>query len=164
MKASVEKIVQAKSPNDVQVDIYPDVEWGDRGPAWQSAPAGMAASQGGSTLEWITLFSNYGSQAGLVMLAMIGLVMMLRVVKRSTELATTAVTMKAIEIPSADEPMLAVESAPVGQAAPSNAFLVGREVDDESLRSSELTSEVAKMVQEDPKGAAELLRRWLNDN
>ncbi len=162
VKAGVEKIVMAKSPNDVQVDVYPDVEWGEKGPGWASLPGAVASSQGGVPSEYLDLLTGYGPQAGMALLAMLSLFMVLRVVKGSSETLSAKMSPKRLEIPPADEPVLAVESAPIGQAAPTDAFLVGREVDDESLRSVELTKEVAKMVEEDPQGAAELLRRWLN--
>ena len=52
---------------------------------------------------------------------------------------------------------------PVGKAAVSDSLLVAREVDDETLRYQELGEEVAKLVEADPEGAAELIRRWMED-
>jgi len=160
VKAGVEKVVMAKSPNDVQVDVYPDMEWGEKGPSWQTGPAGTAAaSQGVGSFEFLDLMTTYGPQAGLALLALVSLMLMMRTIRRSGDnLAGTVMVAGAEKI--IDEPVLPSD-APVGKAAASDAFLVGKEVDDESLRYAELTSEVSKMVEEDPKGAADLLRRWL---
>jgi flagellar biosynthesis/type III secretory pathway M-ring protein FliF/YscJ len=164
VRASVEKIVMARSSGDVQVDVYPDVEWSQGGPSWQRSPMGLAATPGGSSpMNWPELFRGFGPQAGLALLAFVGLLMMLRVVKKTTDAVASMPIPQGVELPSANEPLLAVESAPVGQAAPTDAYLEGREVDDDALRFVELTNEVSKMVEEDPKGAAELLRRWLNE-
>ena len=50
---------------------------------------------------------------------------------------------------------------PVGQAEVSESLLTGKEVDAGTLRNQELAREVSKMVEDDPAGTAELLRRWI---
>ncbi|MEK6675104.1 MAG: flagellar M-ring protein FliF C-terminal domain-containing protein [Planctomycetota bacterium] len=169
VKGSVEKIIMARSPQDVQVDVYPDVEWGDKGPSWQSAPGGVTTAQAGTgSFEIVELLRGYAPQAGLTALALMSLFMVMKVVRKSAEYVSVPAmsvesTFNAPDVPTGDEPLLAVGPQTIGQAASSDGFLVGREVDDDSLRFAELSAEVSKMVEEDPAGAADMLRRWVDE-
>ena len=47
---------------------------------------------------------------------------------------------------------------------PAQSFLTGREVDPETLRYAELGNEVSSMVKQNPESAAQLLRRWVEED
>ncbi|MGB2987050.1 MAG: hypothetical protein WBE26_14350, partial [Phycisphaerae bacterium] len=166
VKASVERIVMAGNPDDVAVDVYPDMEWTADGGMWSRAPGGLAlAQQGGDSLDALGLLRTYGPQAGLAILALMSLLMMMRVVRRSTEsIAPGRKSRLATEGPPEEEPLLTVGPAPVGQAEVSESLLAGREVDADTLRQQELAVEVSKVVQADPAGTADLLRRWIEES
>lgn len=162
VKAGVEKIVMARSANDVQVDVYPDVTWGETGGAFTPAPVPLAAAQAGESFDPIGLARSYGPQAGLALLAITSLFMMMRIARRPAE--TVAPSMPRRDEPPEEEPILTARAHPVGQAEVSESLLVGREVDDLTLRYEEIGTEVARMVEADPEGAADLIRRWCQEN
>ena len=165
VKSSVERIVMAKDPKDVEVDVYPDMEWSADGPVWSSAPSAVAFAGGGSdSLEPMRLASAYGPPVGLAMLALVSMFMMLRVVKNVPTPAKESKPEPSEEaVPSGEEPMLTVGPSPVGQAAVSESLLVAQEVDDDTLRYQQIGEEVIKLVEADPEGAAKLIKRWMDD-
>ncbi|MCH8966647.1 MAG: hypothetical protein IID43_03130, partial [Planctomycetes bacterium] len=109
------------------------------------------------------LAGKYGPQAGLALLAVMSLVMMMRVVRKSSEALGPGKSGNVLaEEPLEEEQMLA-GSPPVGEAPMTEGFLVGRELGEDALRSQELNAEVTRMVDEDPDGSADLIRRWIQD-
>lgn len=163
VKSSVQRIVMAKSPDDVYVDVYPDMEWSNDGGTWRNAPGAIAAAQvGGDALDPMNLAVQYGPGVGLGVLALTSLMMMLRIAKSATP-RTLDFEMPQPEETDSDQ-MLTVGPHAVGQAEISEGLLTGRELDDDTLRYQELTTEVSEMVEKDPEGAAGLLQRWVDDN
>lgn len=165
VKSSVERIVMAKDPKDVEVDVYPDMEWSADGTVWSSAPSAVAfAGSGSDSLDPMGLASTYGPQVGLAMLALVSMFMMLRVVKNVPMPAKESKPEPSEEaVASGEEPMLTVGPSPVGQAAVSESLLVAQEVDDDTLRYQQIGEEVIKLVEADPEGAAKLIKRWMDD-
>lgn len=162
VKTSVERIVMANDPDDVQVDIYPDMDWTSEGGGWSTTPAGVVFAGGGGEFDSIGLLTTYGPQAGLGILALASLVMMLRIAKSAALPAKrTEATHEDLQV--GDEPLLTVGPFPVGQAEASGSLLTGQEVDGEALRFQELGDEVCSMIKDDPEGAANLIRRWVDD-
>jgi flagellar biosynthesis/type III secretory pathway M-ring protein FliF/YscJ len=177
VKSSVERIVMAKSASDVTVDVYPDVDWGESGPTWQSMPGDLSGGQmvqaGPGPDEWIGLLRGYGPPAGLGLLAMLSLGLMLRVVRKSAEVVDgpSALGGAAPAGPAVspvgserEEPVLLSGMEPVGQAAAPDGFLVGKEVTDATLRYQELSREVSRLINADPAAAAEMLRQWIEQD
>lgn len=163
VKSSVERIVMAKTPNDVQVDVYPDMTWGDAGGTWAMAPTEtrVAGQVDSASIDSIGLARTYGPQVGLGLLALTSLFMMMRVARKSTSELAASIPVE--EPLPAEEPILTVGSVPVGQAEVSESLLTGREIDDITLRYEEIAGEVARMVEADPAGAADLIRRWVQE-
>lgn len=166
VRASVERIVMAKTPDDVEVDVYPDMEWTSAGAVWSGSPAGVAlAQQGVEGFDTFEFARIYGPQVGLAALALVSLVMMMRMVRKSSEMLVPH-RHRGAELPDAaegEEPLLTVGQATVGQAEASGSLLTGKEVDPETLRSEELGREVSKMIERNPAGAADLINRWVQD-
>lgn len=164
VKSTVEKIVMARNPRDVQVDMYPDMKWTSGG-EWVAGPGGASvAVEERASFDTLGLMKEYGGPAGLGLLALMSLFMMTRIVRRSSEAVTRSRRAASVVSESAEEePVLAVGAGTVGQAAVSESFLTGHEVDERTLRYHELGEEVARMVEADPKGAADLIRRWVLD-
>jgi flagellar biosynthesis/type III secretory pathway M-ring protein FliF/YscJ len=165
VKSSVARIVMAKSPDDVEVDVYPDGEWTADGGGWSRTPSPSAlAMQQGGMADYVEMFKTYGPQAGLAILALFSLFMMTRMARKSVEsLGARRPRHTALAQEAAEEVPLTVAAASVGQAQVSGSLLTGKEVDPESLRYQELGTEVSKMVERDPLGAAELIRRWVTE-
>lgn len=158
VKKSVEQIVMAR-PGDVEVDVYPDVHWQPGGSEWASSPGGVAAAGQASSQDVMDLALSWAPQAGLGLLALMSLFMMMRVVRKSAD----EMGERKRRMESEEETILSADSPAVGQAAASTGFLVGRELGEDALRSRELNEEVARLVEEDPDGTAELLRRWMEE-
>ncbi|UCC28930.1 MAG: hypothetical protein JSU86_12090 [Phycisphaerales bacterium] len=166
VKGSVERIVMAKNAEDVEVDVYPDMEWSADGGAWSRAPGEVAlARQGGEGPDAIGLMRAYAPQVGLATLALVSLLLMMRMVRKSSEMAAPHRRLAAGRgKPYVEEPVLGVGVAPVGQAEVMKGMLAGKEVDATTLRYQDLAREVSKMVEEDPAGTAELIRRWVQES
>ncbi len=164
VREEVDKIVMADNPEDVRVGIYPDMQWTAASDGWQIASgetgAGAVDVLGDDTM---TLVGTYGPSVGLALMAMVSMFMVSRMTRKSEDAASDEASMD-INIEAGDEPYLAGEGNPVGQAALSESLLMGREVDDESLRYQELGDEVSRLVENDPKGAAALIRRWVEND
>lgn len=166
VRSTVERIVMAKSRKDVEVDVYPDVEWAGEGGVWSRGVGGAvladrAAADGGL----LTLVRTFAPQAGLALLALISLVAVARIVKKSADLTDAPV--REGHDPGGEpgeEVALTVSSAPIGQAAASESLLTGMEVDPDMLRYQEIGAEVSKMVDKDPEGTADLIRRWVESS
>lgn len=162
VKMAVEKIVMARNPDDVQVDVHPDLRWSPAGSAWAQSPTETASIVDVvAPTDAVGMLRDYGPAAGLGVLAMMSLFMMLRIVRQSSD-ETSRRAMGTDDFVE-HEPMLAVGSGTVGQAAVSESFLAGREVDEKTLRYQELGTEVTKLVEGDPRGAATLLRQWVEE-
>jgi flagellar biosynthesis/type III secretory pathway M-ring protein FliF/YscJ len=163
VKTSVERIVMADDPDDVQVDVYPDMDWTTAGGGWSATPAGVVLAGGsGAELDSIDLLTNYGPQAGLAILALVSFIMMLRIAKSAApQIQRSEGDVE--EVPSGEEPLLTVGPYPVGQAERSDSLLTGQEVDGEALRFQELGEEVSSLIKEDPEGTAHLIRRWIEE-
>lgn len=165
VKTSVERIVMAKGPKDVEVSVFPDIEWSGEGVDWRAgAGMGGVAEVSADSVDSLNMIRGYGPQVGLGALALISLVMMMRIVRNvpSRPAASAQSSTKQVAVEE-EELLLATGSGAVGKAALSESLLVGREVDDETLRYQELTEEVSKLVEADPESAAELIRRWMDD-
>lgn len=165
VKSSVEKIVMARSPKDVEVDVYPDMEWNGSGGMFRETPGagGSIAQASNESLDTMGLVTMYGPTAGLAFFALASLGLMMRLVRKATSPPPTGASMAVDDQGPHEEPILTVGPRAVGQATASETTLTAREVDDDTLRFQELGTEVSKLVEADPEGAAQLIRRWIED-
>ncbi|MCP4592552.1 MAG: hypothetical protein GY842_17605, partial [bacterium] len=156
-------ILQAKNEADVQVDIYHDSEPGE------GLLAAMPGGEGGGapTVTTTEMFKAYLPQLGMGGLALLSLTMMMMMVRktsRSAHISTPTAEDPTDEFSMAPDGMLTVSGGPVGQAEPTEGFLVGQEVDEATLQHSQLDEQVARLVDDDPEGVADLLRRWVEQS
>jgi len=163
VRTSVGRLILAKTPNDVEVDVYPDMDWSASGATPIRAPGAVGLTQASAESgDPLSLAKTYGPQAGLAVLALMSLFMMLRIVRHAGPVKAEARASAEEGVPKGPEPLLTVGPHPVGQAEVSEGILTGREVDEETLRYRELGEEVSKLVEADPEGAANLIRRWID--
>ncbi|MGB0714386.1 MAG: flagellar M-ring protein FliF C-terminal domain-containing protein [Phycisphaerae bacterium] len=150
------------NPQDVQVDVYPDMNWDNGGGSFAAAPDGaVPLGVAGESLDTFGMLTAYGPQAGMVFLALMSLMMMMRVARRSAdELAGS----EEEDDEEEDDLVFDADGASVGEATSASSFLVGREMSDDLLRVKELTEEVSKLVESDPGTAAELLNQWIAED
>lgn len=166
VKGSVELIVMAEDPSDVEVDVYPDMDWSVEGGVWSRAPGGTAASLPAAvTTDTLGMIRLYGPQAALAGFALMSLLMMMRMVRKSSEGLSTVRKEpdESRSAPDADQ-FLTVGGGAVGRAEVSQSMLQGQEVEPEALHHQELGQEVAKMVEQDSEGTARLVQQWIDDN
>lgn len=142
----------------VGVDVFYD--FSSQTQQLQSYPGGdpvLAAADGGAA----DLARRYGVQAGLVVLALISFVTLARLVKKSSEVVRAVLPPERRPGSEESEEMLQVAgSGPVGRATLPEGLLEGQEVDENTLRYTQLGEQVTKMVEMDPATAADLIRRW----
>ena len=61
VRKSVERIIMTQSPEDVDVDVYPDFGWSADGSVWNRSPGEVTLGQEPSSLSTATeLAENYG--------------------------------------------------------------------------------------------------------
>lgn len=157
VRGSAMKILMTSNPEDVEVDVFFDLA-GDgkslRDVATMTAE--VAASSADSGMEYVR---RYGVQSGLVVLALVSFLMMGRMVRRSAYTVDRLTGAKK-KMPVGPEEILRVGGGPVGQAEEPDGMLVGREIDDATIRHQQLIEQISKMVGEHPKQAAEMIRHW----
>ena len=174
VRAGVERIVMAKDPKNVQVNVYPDVEWSASGSSLSQLP-GVATVVEARTesIDAMDMARDYGPQLGLATLALVSMFMMMRIVRsvpKPPPLPEVETAKAAGSKPSSEgadeeqEQLLVAGTSPVGKAATSETLLIAREIDDQTLRFQQLGEEVSKLVESDPEGAAGLIRRWLDND
>jgi len=164
IRTSVERIVMAKNTDDVDVSVYPDVEWSAEGGSWSRQPGAPPVVQARAEgFDALSMLRTYGPQAGMGLLALMSLFFVTRLASRASSVSAS-VYRSASAAATSDEPMLNLGPHTVGQAlVSSESVLTGREVDDDPLRFQELGEEVSKLVESDPEGTAALLRRWVEE-
>ncbi|MFQ5414519.1 MAG: flagellar M-ring protein FliF C-terminal domain-containing protein [Phycisphaerae bacterium] len=163
--ASVSRIVMAR-PEDVRVDVYTDMSWTSDGDRWVpvagAMPGAMPADATGGAVAFV---KAYGPQLGLGVLAMMSMFMMTRVVRKSSQMLAGDVDDGPQQVVRDDEGrVLTVGPQTVGQAETTEGFLTGKEVDEDTLKYRQLGEEVSRLVTEDPRSAAELIRRWIEES
>lgn len=164
VKASVERIAMAKDPADVQVDVYPDMDWTAAGPVISGGPATTSALAGTQDMDPVGFVRTYGAQLGLVFLALTSVFLMMRIIRKAPPIPSAGPGMTGEGADeSTEEPLLTVGRRTIGQAEVSDTFLTGHEIDDDTLRYQELGREVSQLVADDPESAAHLIRRWIGE-
>lgn len=131
---------------------------------------GSEPARAGAAGDVLSYVQAYGSKAGLGALALMSLVMMLMMVRRVGEgpvlpgeappAGPNALRRKPKKENSVDE--LDAGNAPVGEAEVTDHLLVGREVDEATLRAQKMVEEVSDLVKTDPNMAVTVLQRWMD--
>lgn len=157
IRQAVARIINAESEEQVVVSSYADI-----------APEMLATTQvadaGGGFGD---LARQYGSQAGLVLLACVSLVMMGLMVRRSGSSPALPPLGRAGGAPTRSvqeaEP-LSVGMAPAGQAQQAGSFLEAQELPPEMVRTHQILSQLTEMIEEDPSAAVETIRQWVESD
>ncbi|MCB9851324.1 MAG: hypothetical protein H6817_11545 [Phycisphaerales bacterium] len=160
VRSTAMNILMSKDPADVDVTVFYD--FSPESHELNTFPGGgemvMAASDGGAG----GYLRRYGMQGGVVALALISFLMMARLVRKSSDVVAAIMPPeKKAKRDEGSEEVLDVSTGPVGKAAASDGLLIGQEVDEETLRFTQLGDQISNMVTTDPETAAELIRRWV---
>ncbi|MCK4658724.1 MAG: hypothetical protein KAV82_04310 [Phycisphaerae bacterium] len=163
---AVKNILQATEDADVQVEMYYDT-----GPGGGLLPGmpGMPGAEGVATvaLTKTEMLKSYGAQLGLGGLALLSIIAMILMVRKTTRTARNAFPIPEEEPEDSvviEDGILAVPGGPVGQADISEGFLVGQEVDEQIMQNRQIDEQIGRLVDDDPEGVAELVRRWVEQN
>ncbi len=156
VKALVQNVLPANASDGVEVDWFPDLAPDAHGEfAGSEVYAAAPREEEPGTVAALT---DYGPQAGLVALALFSVFMMLRLVRKSGR------TIDMLPPQAGREAEGTEQDSPLDRADLTEGFLVGQEVDEDTLRFRNLSEQVSKMVDDDPDTAADLVRRWMGQS
>jgi flagellar biosynthesis/type III secretory pathway M-ring protein FliF/YscJ len=161
VRAIAKNIIMARDDQDVTVELFTDLS-----PAVTMLPDGSlvtAASHAAADVNALGLLRDYGPEAGLTLLALVSLLMMSRLVRGSAKGARHRERGgdSASDFDGGSPETFGDSSDTVGLAEPSEgSALFGKEIDEASVRGSEMARQVTQFVQENPAKAAQLIRRW----
>jgi len=158
IKESVRNLVALKPEDPITVGYYAD------------APVDttvLAAAAAPSTT--LSTFKGNAKEIGIGILAIVSLLMMASLVRKSSPppLALAGMNLSAdagAAIPVARSALnsLGTGEDVAGEVGSGSGALDGVEMDDDSIRTQQVLSQVSAMVKENPDGAAALVKRWLS--
>jgi flagellar biosynthesis/type III secretory pathway M-ring protein FliF/YscJ len=148
MRESVARCVALASPTDVSIDTYVDAA-----PSLAAAPVAAATGSG-----FAMLLGGHAKELGLGALALMSLFMASMMVRKSTPSPLPAAA--AVQ-PERKPGFFSVESL-AGEATSTDGLLDGMELNEETVRTTQMVDQVSNMVRENPDAAAALVKRWLN--
>jgi len=163
----VQNIIMAQAPDDVKVECYYDLDPGvevRKDASGGLVQAGLAPQGGG----YADLIYRHGPQAGLVGLALFGLLTLTLMVRRNTRasvgVAPTHGQLQESAAVAGSDRVLRNSGGAVGEAESPDGPLQGKEVDEETLKFKQLGEQVSRIVEDSPQVAADLLTRWVNSD
>jgi flagellar biosynthesis/type III secretory pathway M-ring protein FliF/YscJ len=147
----VQLCTNIKTPETIVVNSWDD------GDAVAGAPAAAAAATSPVTL----LVGSHYKEMGVGALAVVSLFMVMMMVRKSAPVPLPA---EAAEEEEEKGPTtkLKPESMVAGEVSEGDRTLDGMELDDEAVKTQQVVEQVSAMVAENPDGAANLVKRWLN--
>lgn len=150
----VKAALSIKDENLIVVDTYMDSPMmlaavGTDGSSNSAGGGGIVGSVGG-----------YAKEIAIGILALMSLVMVSMMVKKSTPIP---IVTAAPAVPEVEESVtISNDEAIAGEVAESDQALDGMELDSSAVKAQQMIEQVSTMVKENPDGAANLVKRWLN--
>ncbi len=160
VRSIVGNILMTDVSSDVSVTYVHDVS-----PGMTVLPDGtvIATTQVTGTEGWVSTAKGHIPEIVLGVLALFGVIVLARIAKRSAHVAYEAQRLAfnpEIVDEESEEP-LTIASGLIGRVDPAaDSVLEGHEVDEDSIRASQVSEQVRSLVEENPAGVAKLLRRW----
>jgi len=163
MRTTIATIAGLSTPEAVTIDSYVDIT-----PSLASAPIAAASGLGVSTLV-----GGHTKEIALGVLAVMSLFMASMMVKKGSPTPIPIMAGVAVGGGGMSSVMGGGSSAEkrnvlntgemlAGEAATSDAMLDGMELNEETVRTSQMVDQVSTMVKQNPEAAAALVRRWLS--
>ena len=146
IRAKVMAALNMSKPEDIFVEAYIDTPVAV-GPAADTLATGGVA----------TTITGYGKEIAVGGLAVLSLLMVSLIVKKSAPPAAPPV---AIEMPNSGR--LSMGERVVGEVSDSDSALDAVELGDEEVRSQHMVEQVQQMVKSNPDAAASLVKKWLS--
>jgi flagellar biosynthesis/type III secretory pathway M-ring protein FliF/YscJ len=156
IRDGVKNVIGLKSEADLSVDYYADM------------PTELAMAAGPLTpAATLNTVSGHAREIGVAVLAVVSLLMMATMVRKSTPPALVLPTLGGGEqtgqsvASSRINPLGSGESV-AGEVGTGDGALDGMEMDEDAVRTQQMLDQVSTMVKENPDGAAALVKRWLS--
>jgi flagellar biosynthesis/type III secretory pathway M-ring protein FliF/YscJ len=152
MRAVVKSCVGVLPDEAVSVAEYVD-----------ALPAGGATTVAAAA-PMSLMFTDHAKEIALGALALVSLFMVSNMVKKSSgprPAPAMAMAMAHGAAPRGPSPLQGREEA-VGEAMEGDPLMDGMELDEESAKAQQTLNQVSAMVEENPEGAANLVKRWMN--
>jgi flagellar biosynthesis/type III secretory pathway M-ring protein FliF/YscJ len=155
IRDGVKNIIGLKSDADLSVDSYADV------------PVDLAMATGPSTpAATLTTVSGHAREIGVAVLAVVSLLMMAMMVRKSTPpplvMPSVGQGTAAAAAARAEMNSLGSGESVAGEVGAGGSTLDGMEMDEDAVRTQQMLDQVSTMVKENPDGAAALVKRWLS--
>jgi flagellar biosynthesis/type III secretory pathway M-ring protein FliF/YscJ len=136
----------SKTPEDkVAVDWY-----------WDALPSVDLSAQPAAATSLPLALTGHLKEIGVGALAVISLFMVSMMVRKGSPVPIIPPASAKPATPSKNEEEIA------GEASEAVHSMEAMEIDDDSLRTEQMVSQVSTMVKENPDGAASLVKRWMN--
>jgi flagellar biosynthesis/type III secretory pathway M-ring protein FliF/YscJ len=146
IRQSVKAATNITNDDAVFVNSYIDTQ-----PAMATATSAVTSSP-------ISVVTIHGKEIGVGALAAMSMAMMFMMVRKGAPPMPVPVTPAGSPEP---QPLIAGDMV-AGQVTEGNPLLDGMELDDDSVKASQMLDQVQQMVTANPDGAASLVKRWLN--
>ncbi len=143
----------AEEESTVVVSVYADQAATFITPVPQLEPA-----EASSMMDFV---SANGKQIGLFALAVLAMGMMMMMARKSGSPATSQDDGVVVAMPGGALGDLYVDDGAIGKAGSPDAFLIAQETDENSIRTRQISKQVSDLINDDPDGAAQLVRRWI---
>jgi flagellar biosynthesis/type III secretory pathway M-ring protein FliF/YscJ len=161
MRNELAATTQLTDPTQLVINDYTDFDIsGD-------SMLATASIAGGGSSSFATLAGSHGKEVAIGALALTSLFMVGRMVKKSAPPA--AVPLLALDdMPDISSGKKARRNGPMGgvdiagEVAEGGSVMMGQELDEEVLETSQMVEQVSGFVKDNPDTTAQLLKRWMN--
>lgn len=166
IRAQVGPLIAASAESQVEVDWFYDtaVAVAIAGPGGAPAVAGMLPT---SAEEAVGMLRTHAPQAGLAMLAVLALVAVLRMARRSqAALSRAGLAMERAarveeDIDRERLEKLATKVDVAGEALATQTVLEGRELGEDEVRIQHIVQQIGQLVNDDTATASSLVEQWV---
>lgn len=152
MRNEVKKCTAIANDADIQVEPYPDAL------PLMAVGTTIVSTQPGSTGGVSTMLLGHYKEFVLAGLALVSLFVVSSIVKKSAP--APLIPAPAMELGEA--PALASDEDMAGEVGEGRGNLDAMELDEDTIKAQQMVEQVSTMVKENPDGAANLVKRWLN--
>jgi flagellar M-ring protein FliF len=125
-------------------------------------PEAPVEQQAAAATPLATSLNRHGKEIGVGILAALSLFMVSMMVRKGAPAAAPPAGGPAEAVDGGSERTLNGNESIVGKAAEKSTSLDGMELDEETVKAQQMLEQVQEMVTSNPDGAANLVKRWLN--
>ena len=152
IRSAVKSCTGLRDDELISVESYPDVV-----PLLAAAVGATGAPAASATAPLTETVRGYSKEIAVGLLAVVSLFLVSSMVRKGTP-APVAV----VAAPAGPPPVLEAGEVVAGEVGEGSPLLDGMELDQDAVRTQQMLDQVSTMVKENPDGAANLVKRWLN--